>query len=90
MIVTEEEAKTKWCPESRKLVQIITAKDRNPIDATSANRSSEDGPITSCIGSACMAWQWLDQTIMVPDQTIIRDVIRDPASLGFCGKAGKP
>lgn len=55
MILTEEEAKTKWCPESRMLV-----------DATgygAGNRfTGQQHPHfvaqTRCIGSACMAWRW--------------------------------
>lgn len=48
--MTEEEAKTKWCPFAR-------------VDSTAANRPNP-GPncdVTAgwppCIGSACMAWR---------------------------------
>ena len=61
MTLTEEEAKTKWCPYARVMVQ------RNDGEPTaSANRmelvvppSLMDWPASLCIASQCMAWQWL-------------------------------
>lgn len=55
MILTEEEARTKWCPEAR------VAIDAQGYSA--ANRFGDDGKSylgsqTFCIGSACMAWRW--------------------------------
>lgn len=54
--MTEEEAKTKWCPFAR-------------VDSTAANRPNP-GPncdVTAgwppCIGSACMAWRVLGEPI---------------------------
>ena len=46
MILTEEGAKTKWCP---------CARQSQSNDAT-YNRSSDSG--VNCIASACMAWRW--------------------------------
>jgi hypothetical protein len=67
--MTEDEAKTKWCPEARAVAI-------GPTGRAAANRN-EFGEIYTahkCLGSACMAWRWLDE-----DDRI-----------GYCGKAGVP
>ena len=80
MILTEEEARTKWCPEAR------VAIDAQGYSA--ANRFGDDGKSylgsqTFCIGSACMAWRW-----SLGDG--IARVVNNSTLTGFCGKAGKP
>lgn len=63
--MTEEEAKTKWCPFTR----VTTAnrdgsgsRPRNRVVEVSAGQVerelSENLAGTSCIASACMAWRW--------------------------------
>lgn len=54
-MMTEQDAKTKWCPFARALYT-----DNNSY-AGSSNRNP-DGGITGadrCIGSACAVWQWV-------------------------------
>jgi hypothetical protein len=60
--MTEEEAKTKWCPFAR-----IVAQEDDEILAHQAafNRVAYRGHVqdvstTRCIASACMAWRWRD------------------------------
>lgn len=51
MIVTEEEAKTKWCPEVR-----------TGLTAGMAVNHHISGDVhdeTRCIASGCMMWRWL-------------------------------
>ena len=48
--MTEDEAKTKWCPFA------IEAS----FNRVGINRNLEGDPITPCIGSSCMAWRWID------------------------------
>ena len=89
--MTEEEAKTKWCPHA-------VASHTNPRagfdDATKDSR-----PVFPCIASACMAWRW---DAMAHGEALddwweaanIAGVQRGPepelASFGYCGLAGKP
>jgi len=78
-MLTEEEAKKKWCPEVR-----LTASDgewhtnRPPGNAPDAVESY------LCCASMCMAWRW----------GIIEHQRNLPASdrtrAGYCGKAGAP
>ena len=75
MILTEKEAKTRWCPEARMLP--------NAPGYGAGNRFAEDPhPIfmaeTRCIGSACMAWRWLAESRGFS------------STRGYCGKAGEP
>lgn len=67
--MTEDEAKTKWCPFARMLSHIYSqdGAGRTFEGGYSYNRSPDHGegylPTgAKCIGSACMAWRWNDMT----------------------------
>lgn len=51
--MTEEEAKTKWCPHA-------IAQTTDQPQATAVNRQLRGTPDIGChcIASACMAWRW--------------------------------
>lgn len=77
MLTTEEEAKTKWCPEVR-----------TGLTAGMAVNHHINGDVdeeTRCIGSSCMMWRWLQ--VLAGDGM---NVVDDPKRRGFCGKAGRP
>lgn len=69
--MTEDEAKTKWCPFSRVPVGYTSSSYASVTTETvSANRTTYvgDNPRnpkqlagTNCLGSGCAAWQWLVQ-----------------------------
>jgi hypothetical protein len=82
--MTEDEAKTKWCPFARVI-------SRNGSDETAANRWPDDpespaGTTNCCIGSACMAFRWLPDVVARPNLTERAHSGR----MGFCGLAGAP
>lgn len=87
--MTEDEAKTKWCPFSR--VETFDAQG----GLSGGNRG---GGITSCLGSACMAWRWGVQhphggwIEFVPRPEMTEEQKADPANRlgGYCGLAGRP
>lgn len=60
MFVTEEDAKTKWCPFAR--ATIGTIKMRASTEAiVVGNRNAVTGQAggdARCLGSVCMAWKW--------------------------------
>lgn len=76
--MTEEEAKTKWCPHARVL--------EGYAERTSANRTAEGKPAGLCIGSGCMAWRWVDG----PEDVFMGDPKlggRLEKAEGYCGLA---
>ena len=80
-MMTEAEARKKWCPHIR-----ISGTDRQ-----SAMTNRCDTPtMTCCIASECMAWRWGPSTRWEhdadgnPTKAILED------SRGYCGLGGKP
>ena len=56
--MTEDEAKTKWCPMSR--VAVFPAESIAYTNRGKQIRAQETtvGQAHGCTGSACMAWRW--------------------------------
>lgn len=77
MLMTEEQARSKWCPHAR-------ASDQNDpplsINRVRTNRPDAD---CLCIASGCMAWRTLSAADRVLSSGILEDV-------GYCGAFGKP
>ena len=72
-MLTEKEARTRWCP----LVRVG--------NEAGCNRSSNDfGATAHCIGSACMAWR----TGVFAHQRNLPEQDRTP-EVGYCGAFGK-
>jgi hypothetical protein len=89
-MMTEEEAKTKWCPHS-----FFTGKDAE----VSGNREYfwDEDRLPKCMGSACMAWRWAHKKGDFVPTEIVRDLHGEKITykmadddMGFCGLAGKP
>lgn len=96
-MITEREAKEKWCPQAR----VAYGKHMNDgrwhlyshqpaCNAVFRNRS-DDGSVKDdyhrlkCIGSECMAWRWSEKNaVEVPMTGDIGD------RKGYCGAYGKP
>lgn len=89
--MTEDQAKTKWCPFARQVVSIQHA-DGSHIAIGSANRS-EGGMLGMCVGSQCMAWRKRPTGdvggMRIGSKGEILELGR-PAMGGFCGLAGRP
>jgi hypothetical protein len=65
-MMTEEEAREKWCPFAR--TQVLQTDDDGTVYGAAVNRTILPAPQgimselvagTQCIGSRCMAWQWV-------------------------------
>ena len=100
--MTEDEAKTKWCPFVR--VAMDWGEQDDPLHrfAVGFNRDclqksytsdEDDGGYATCswdamrcIGSACMAWRWNLIPAYLAGGTA--DGLSD--TRGYCGLAGKP
>jgi hypothetical protein len=80
--MTEQEAKTKWCP----MVRFQIGPD-NPSwqNVAYSNRGDYfDNTCTGCIASACMMWRW-----EVPEGKATNKN-EEKWDSGYCGLAGKP
>ena len=75
-LMTEEEAREKWCPFAR-VMMLAPAPDHNPA----VNRRDMN---CHCIASGCMAWRWGD---LPRDGNRFQPVT---PRVGYCGLASKP
>ena len=91
MILDEETAKTRWCPFARLPVPGVGAVNRaiNHIERDPAGgiiESSIDISLSTCIGSACMAWAAETRLVMNSDKTgYAIPHRREPTGRGACG-----
>ncbi len=92
--MTEDEAKTKWCPFVR---AILATKGDNglmdPAPISTFNRIGHENTdriepcsVTHCIASACMAWRW-DRGYRTYLDSENNDVSESTIN-GHCGLAG--
>ena len=74
--MTEDEAKTKWCPHTRQAVA-IDCKEWSQMTATTSNRNLPGGAEVdgcNCIAAGCMAWRRFYDT---------------GDAIGYCGAFGR-
>ncbi|MDR3439848.1 hypothetical protein [Telmatospirillum sp.] len=98
MLMTEEEARKKWCPHVR---FAATADESNA--ANRWNDANGNPPSCRCLASECMSWRWLwldpnGPNVRLPEDCAaattgevhkrITNETYEPA--GFCGLAGRP
>lgn len=76
--MTEDEAKTKWCPFGRASDPGYLAYNRNAFGQAST--------LSLCLGSACMAWR---RTKKITNYDHVCPEF-DNTEYGYCGLAGKP
>ncbi|CAN7304501.1 hypothetical protein LJR164_001591 [Phenylobacterium sp. LjRoot164] len=99
--MTEDEAKTKWCPHA-------VASHTDPRGISGYARPELGLPVDTfihaCIGSACMAWRWsVDRTVPADISTIAAHMrthsvgpldasgaTNKTVRTGYCGLAGAP
>jgi hypothetical protein len=72
--MTEQEAKTKWCP----MVRHVGPKA--PLDSTPQDAVHNNG--AHCKGAQCMMWRW--------DGWTTEPITDGKPDQGHCGLAGKP
>jgi len=94
--MTEDDAKAKWCPFARVLVESDESRDHSRI--ASANRLEVRGEgvpdagwrATFCIASACMAWRWSEKQPSGLGYWADGTPHANSGAVGFCGLAGAP
>lgn len=93
VVMTEEEAKKKWCPHARVdsgfagsgVVNRYPKRDGRCRDVSMQEAMLNE--TVNCIGSQCMAWRWLEKFVAVPGGHFIPE---ENPTTGYCGLAGKP
>lgn len=91
--MTEQEAKTKWCPFARVAEPQRFGSQSEMAPVAAVNRGSDAlsnhswQPNAMCIGSACMAWR----RVYEQDKSAVaygyETAVAEPR--GYCGLAGK-
>lgn len=86
--MTEDEAKTKWCPFYRTCASGHYMLDNRAPNDPGHAESAPPFDRYHCIGSACIAWRATDNEggPWSPDEE--KEPVSKPA--GYCGLAGKP
>lgn len=90
--MTEEEAKTKWCPFARVGVRWMDSQAESLADlaAIAVNRGENADTRSRCLGSACMAWRWEPVPLRYHGTAVVMQSPPPAPTDGFCGLAGKP
>ena len=90
--MTEDEAKTKWCP----FVRLTASAGEWHVNRPPGSAPDNPGDYM-CVGSACMAWrvrhQWLDNAQQEPGWVTYPPYAFEPGpgqerDDGYCGLAG--
>jgi len=84
-MMTEEEARKKWCPMTRITLETEHWKAMNNREQPLAGDKSR----THCIASNCMMWRTYRATTEKYDKDIQGWVQNDSWEEGYCGLAGK-
>lgn len=88
--MTEEEAKTRWCPFIRFTDETdgtYGVSNRGDVCDRSHNQEARD--LSRCISSACMAWRWQRDAHYANAGAHLTHYSTSKTE-GFCGLAGKP
>lgn len=97
MILTEEEAKEKWCPFAQILGTLSKGEQNTIVAHGPHNRGYQTGvglASCHCIASGCMAWRWWETN--VKDENALDNFGNKPGTrldrrtYGSCGLAGRP
>lgn len=93
MIVSEEEAKSKWCPFARVVFPGAQAANRvssfyKKLASTEGDRDhyAQQEADCRCIASRCAAWRWHEWRMKRgPDDQFLSPPVQE--QVGFCGLA---
>lgn len=101
--MTEEQAKTKWCPFAREITLDADPSpaplkpDMGPFNIINHQYGPKDSDAeqvyrSKCIGSACMAWREEKSFIEKKRATVFEKPSGhyERTNQGYCGLAGKP
>ena len=85
--MTEDEAKTKWCPMFR-----VSHAGAGGSQYSSTSFEMKDNrnfrSQSECLASKCMAWRWMLNVGENPENPA--EAMSLPPTEGYCGLAGRP
>ncbi len=85
--MTEDEAKTKWCPMVHtRYIGTIAQKGQEERAMELSERKERS---SKCIASDCMMWQWVTTPADALKQSGLGQKYQQSEN-GYCGLAGKP
>lgn len=96
--MTEDEAKTKWCPMAREILVASCDETRPAHNRVEVITSTLDRKIIEslCIGSRCMMWCWNKTAKPIPQGLSLATMAKLKAypemqntDSGYCGLSGK-
>ena len=84
--MTEDEAKTKWCPFVRERFEVQYL---GQIAITALNRLEDEGceGLSRCIASECMAWRATDNEYLPSNASNVNHPLDKGFPAGYCGLA---
>lgn len=88
MLLSEEEAKLRWCPLSRSVGLVTLGSQQGVVSGW--NRDHPSGNIPACIASSCMAWRWGEPKVLRDIDLVTSDVVDATPRRGYCGAFGSP
>lgn len=88
MLLTEQEARSKWCPLARSTGFLNT--NQQGFGVAGYNRDHPSGMIPSCITTSCLAWRWAAQKQVRDIDLVTSDVVDLEPRRGYCGQFGRP
>lgn len=98
--MTEDEAKTKWCPHARVVCyddeappEYIPPANRAAISEAGHRRINNNPETSRCIASACMAWRWTFSPRQAEHAAKDAPMAHSKSPFvarGYCGLAGSP
>lgn len=86
VLLTEEQAKARWCPFG---IQPIAGFAGGIAHTVGANRAV-NGDVPACLASVCMAWRFATPKQLREIDLVTSDVEDENPRLGYCGAFGKP
>lgn len=87
--MTEDEAKTKWCPQARYVIDgqtVFPTGNRFDGQGGTSRTAVEASEQCRCLGSDCMAWRWFGTHVNDPDGGPY--LVFSNTTHGTCGLAG--
>lgn len=90
MYLTEEEARTRWCPLGHQPCILPLDHTHQTYAAVGGINRVPQGDVPACLASQCMAWRWATPKPLRDIDLVTSDVVDQEPRRGYCGAFGTP